>query len=137
MKCLYDRAKHLVTKPSVVTSEEKKHRSPALVSNGYPSSFLQKFTKTRTAPRTEPVEEVKSTAVLPYIQGVSEPLRRCLEQQGIGTVIKSDTTLRSHLVRPKNTVDPAKQDCVFCRISCELRGNREIYAGEDQRARQE
>ena len=100
MKCLYDRAKRLVTKPSVI-SEEKKHLSSVLVSNGYASSFVQKVTKTRTALRKEPVAEVKSTAVLPYIQGVSEPLRRFLEQQGIRTVFKSDTTLRSHLVRPK------------------------------------
>ena len=38
---------------------------------------------------------------------LSEPLYRCLEQQGIRTVFKSETTLRSHLVRPKDTVDPA------------------------------
>ena len=39
VKCLYDRAKHLTTKPSVI-SEEKKHLSWVLVSNGYPSSFV-------------------------------------------------------------------------------------------------
>ena len=33
VKCLYDRAKHLTTKPSV-NSEEKKHLSTVLVSNG-------------------------------------------------------------------------------------------------------
>jgi len=71
MKCLYDRAKHLVTKPSVIAGE-KKHLSSVLVSNGYPSSFVQKFTKARTTPRREPVVEFKSTAVLPYVQGVSE-----------------------------------------------------------------
>ena len=39
VKCLYERAKRLVTKPSVI-SEEKKHLSFVLVSNGYPFSFL-------------------------------------------------------------------------------------------------
>ena len=85
--------------------------------------------------RKEPVAEFKSTAVLPLVKGVSESLRRCLEQQGIRTVFKSETTLRSHLVRPRHTVDPAKQDGVVYRIPCEcgqvyigeLR-NREIYA---------
>ena len=115
VKCLYDRAKRLVTKPSVI-SAEKKHLSSVLVSNGYPSSFVQKISKARTAPKKEPVAEFKSTAVLPYVQGISEPLRRCLEQQGIHTVFKSETTLRSHLVRPKDTVDPAKQDGMVCRI---------------------
>jgi len=38
-KCLYDRAKHLTTKTSVI-SEEKKHLSSVLVSNGYPSSLI-------------------------------------------------------------------------------------------------
>ena len=53
VKCLYDRAKRLVTKPSII-SEEKKHLSSVLVSNGYPSSFVQKITKARTAPRKSP-----------------------------------------------------------------------------------
>ena len=45
VKCLYDRAKHLITTPSVI-SKEKKHLSSVLVSNGYPSSFIRKLTKT-------------------------------------------------------------------------------------------
>ena len=45
VKCLYERAKCLITKPSVI-SEEKKYLSSVLVSNGYPFSFLQKLTKT-------------------------------------------------------------------------------------------
>ena len=44
VKCLYERAKRLVTKPSVI-SEEKTHLSSVLVSNGYPFSFLQKVTR--------------------------------------------------------------------------------------------
>ena len=93
VNCLYDRAKRLATKPSVI-SAEKKHLSSVLVTNGYPSSFVQKISKAGTAPKKEPVAEFKSTAVLPNVQGVSEPLRRCLEQQGIRTVFKSETTLR-------------------------------------------
>jgi len=103
VKCLYDRAKRLVTKSSVI-SEEKKHLSSVLVSNGYPSSFVQKLTRTRkAAPRVKPETEFKSIAVLPYIKGVSEPLRRCLQQQGIRAVFKSDTTLRSPSIRLNKT----------------------------------
>ena len=61
-----------------------------------------------------------------YIRRVSEPLRRCLEQQGILTIFKSDTTLRSHLVRPEDTVDPAKQDDVVHRIPCKC---GKVYIG--------
>ena len=76
LKCLYDRAKHLVSEPSVI-SDEKKHLSSVLVSNRCPYSFVQNISKARIAHR----KEFKSTAISPYIQGVSEPLRRCLEQQ--------------------------------------------------------
>ena len=81
VKCLYERAKRLVTKPSVI-SEEKKHLSSVLVSNGYPFSFLQKLTKTgRPNDSTKPAIEFKATAVLPYVKGVSEQLRRSLQQK--------------------------------------------------------
>ena len=78
--------------------------------------------------------EFKSTAVLPWVKGVSESLRRCLEQQGIRTVFKSETTLRSHLVRPRHTVDPAKQDDVVYRIPCEC---GQVYIGETGRSMHE
>ena len=112
VKCLHVRAKHLTSKSSAI-SEEKKHLSSVLVSNGYPSSFVRKLTKTtRPTANKEPTQEFKSIAVLPYIKGVSEVLRRCLQQQGVRTVFKSGTTLRSHLVRPKDALELAKQDGV-------------------------
>ncbi|KAL9964643.1 hypothetical protein ACROYT_G028317 [Oculina patagonica] len=134
VKCLYERAKRLVTKPSVI-SKEKKHLSSVLVSYGYPFSFLQKITKTRK-PNTsaEPVAEFKSTAVLPYVKGLSEQLRRCLQQQGVRAVFKSETTLRSQLVRPKDAVDSTKQDGVVYRIPCEC---GKVYIGETGRPMQD
>ena len=78
----------------------------------------------------EPANEFKATAVLPYVKGLSEQLRRCLQQQGVRAVFKSETTLRSQLVRPKDAVDPAKQDGVFYRISCEC---SKVHIGETGR----
>ena len=48
------------------------------------------------------------------------------------TIYKSDTTLRSHLVRPKDTVDPAKQDSVLYRIPCERENDRDIRLARTQ-----
>ena len=48
----------------------------------------------------EQKDAVKATAVLPYVKGLSEQLRRCLQQQGVRAVSKSETRLRSQLVRP-------------------------------------
>jgi len=116
-------------------SEEKKHLSSVLVSNGYPSSFVRKLTKTtRPTANKEPMQEFKSTAVLHYIKGVSEVLHRCLQQQGIRTVFKSDTTLRSHLVWPKDALEPTKQDGVIYKIPREC---GKVYIGETGRAMQD
>ena len=90
--------------------------------------------QTRPTANKEPVQEFKSTAVLPYIKGVSESLCRRLQQQGIRTVFKSDTTLRSHLVRPEDTLEPTKQDGVVYKIPCEC---GKVYIGETGRAMQE
>ena len=74
-------------------------------------------------------------AVLPYVGTVSQTLRRCLEQHGIRTAFKSDTTLRNHLVRPKNPVPPGRRDGVVYRIPC---GEWDaVYIGETGRPVQE
>ena len=132
VKCLYERAKRLVTKPSVI-SEEKKHLSSVLV-------FL--FLSCRNLPRLEnqttlpnpPKSSKLLRAVLPYFKGLSEQLRRCLQQQGVRAVFKSEITVRSQLVRPKDAVGPAKQDGVVYRIPCEY---DMVYIGETGRSMQD
>ena len=65
---LYDRSKHLITKPSVI-SKEKKHLLSVLVSNGYPFSFVKNIMKSKKQTATkEPAPQIKSTAVLPYVE---------------------------------------------------------------------
>ena len=110
VNCLYERAKRLITKPFVI-SEEKRYLSSVLVSNGYPFSFLQKLTETgKPNNSAQPANEFKATAVLSYVKGLSQQLRRCLQQQGLRAVFESETTLRSQLVRPKDAVHPAIQE---------------------------
>ena len=112
--CLYDRAKHLRKPPDIL--EEKLTKA------------------TRPTANKEPTQEFKSTAVLPYIKGVSEVLRHCLKKQGVCTVFKSDTTLRSHLVRPKDAFEPTKKDGVTYKIPREC---DKVYIGETGRAMKE
>ena len=64
---------------------------------------------------------------------VSEQLRRCIQQQDVRAVFKSETTLRSQLVRPKDAVNLAKQDGVVYRIPCEF---GMVYIGETIRPMQ-
>lgn len=58
----------------------------------------------------EPTQEFKSTAVLPYMKGASEVLL-CLQRPGVCTVLKSGTSVGSHLVRHKGALK-TKQDGV-------------------------
>ena len=60
------------------------------------------------------------------LAGLSEQLRRCLQQHGVRALFKSETTLRSHLVRPKDAVEPTKQEGVVYKIRCEC---GEVYSG--------
>ena len=81
--------------------------------------YITSKSKNQLASNKEPTTEIKCTLVLPYVKGLYEPLHRCLEQHGIRSVFKSNTTLRSHLVRPKDAVDPRKQDGVVYGINYE------------------
>ena len=55
-------------------------------------SFLQELTKTgKPNNSAEQANEFKATAILPYVKGLSEQLRRCLQQQGVRAVFKSET----------------------------------------------
>ena len=96
---------------------------------------MQKLTKTgKPNNSAEPATEFKATAVLLYVKGLSEQLRHCLQQQGVRAVFKSETTLRSQLVRPKDAVDPAKKDGVVYRIPCEC---GKVYIRETGRPMQD
>ena len=111
VKCLYERTKHLTTKPSVI-SEEK---------------------KTRVTANKETVQEFKSTAVLLYIKGCirgSSPLPTTSRH----TVFEFETTLRSHLVRPKDALELTKQNGFVCKIPCEC---SKVYIGETGRSMRE
>ena len=132
VKCLYERAKRLVTKHYVISKE----KNTCLL---FLSLMVTLFLSCRKSPR--PGNRVallsprsKSTEVSHYVKGLSEQLRGCLQQQGIRAVFKSETTLRSHLVRPKDAVEPTKQDGVVYRIPCEC---GKVYIGETGRSMQD
>lgn len=52
--------------------------------------------------------EIKATAVLPFVEDLSEKLRCCIRLR-IHAIFKWETTLRLHLARPIEAVDLARQ----------------------------
>ena len=62
--------------------------------------------------------EKQTTVTLPYIQGLSEPIKRILEQLKVTVRFRPDSTLRKLLVRPKDPVLPTSLNSVVYRIPC-------------------
>ena len=67
-----------------------------------------------TGPAIQP-PEWKSTTVLPYIRGVSEPLTCILR---VRVCFKPFQTLRTLLSRPKNTIPDLQKSSVVYKIPC-------------------
>ena len=68
---------------------EKKHISQALCLNSYPKALIRNHPTRMQPPDTEE-PKWKSTAVLPYVRGVSESLRRILAPLKIRVCFKPD-----------------------------------------------
>ena len=66
-------------------------------------------------PRPHFIETTESsphmTITLPYVQGLSEPIRRVLEDLNIKVRFRPNCTLRQMLVKPKDAVPIPCKDC--------------------------
>jgi hypothetical protein len=63
-------------------------------------------------------ENNSSYAVLPYINGSTEPLKRLLKRYGIRTTTKPLRTLEQRFPSLKDRPLPEKQTNVVCKINC-------------------
>ena len=101
VKCPYDRASNIVNKPRC-TDTEKQHILSTVMSNGYSKCFIQRIVKNKRI-STKTFKEYRSTAFLPFIDGISQQLHRLLESQGIRTVFCSNVTIRNyHFMKENN-----------------------------------
>ena len=131
-RTLLHRAAHLPN-TNEGKQQEKHHVLDALRNNGYPKIFLDEVEK-RSGRKTEfvpsPEELVRmffenvepknnsSYAVLPYINGITEPLKRLLKRHDIRTTTKPLRTLEQHFPSPKDRPLPEKQTNVVYKINC-------------------
>ena len=115
---------------------EKEHVKSALWRCGYENwSFKRACTKKQQKVATE-TDSSKSTTkktfvVAPYVQRVSEKVKRVFSNYGISTCFKPYQTLRQLLVAPKDKTKVQEQSGVVYRIPCE--GCNKLYGGETKR----
>ena len=106
IRTLFHRADTVVTDPEDQLSE-KEHVKSALRRCGYENwSFKRACTKKqpKVAANTDSTKSTtnKTFVVAPYVQGVSEKVKRVFSSYGISTCFKPHQTLRQILVAPKD-----------------------------------
>ncbi|XP_068707249.1 uncharacterized protein [Montipora foliosa] len=108
------RAQTLVTENDDRTRETQ-HVKQALKMNNYPEWMLTiPHPKSTTEDTEEPQNEKKIYASTPYIKGISERLQRAFKSHEVTLIHKPVNSLRSQLVRVKDTtVNLKKCDTVY------------------------
>ena len=113
------------------------HLTVALRGNGYPSSFIHSAAAAR-APREEVTVEESTTqeeekpplALILYVAGVSECIKRACRNFNVRVVYRSGPTLHSLLTKVKDPLPVSKLSNVVYEIPCEC---RKVYLGETKR----
>ena len=72
-------------------------------------------------------EEKQPLAVIPYVSGVSERIRKACEKYNFNIVFKSGPTLRSLLTKVKDPLSKEKLAGVVYQIPCQC---GKVYVGE-------
>ena len=133
--------------------EEIKQVRTALQLNGYPNWVLNSSTNQNHATEhaKQPTEsgsanstsKTRSYAVqLPYVKGLTEPLRRIYKQYGASSYVRPSNTLRQQLVRAKDPIPKTRVTgpvyhilCLTCEADYVGETERSLKAGFDEHRR--
>ncbi len=144
VRSLFDRARNITLRKEDLRKEEE-HLTTTFRQNGYPLPFIHAISssiqKPSAPPEEEPdeepddeesqkEEEKQPLAVIPYVSGVSERIRKACEKYNLKVVFKSGPTLRSLLTRVKDPLPKEKLAGVVYQIPCQC---GKVYVGETQR----
>ena len=113
-------------------AEERKYVSNVLKANGYTKTFLHNCQKPVTSNST-PDERESATVfgVIPYIQGVTEPIKRILNSHNVKVAQKPFQTLGHIFAKPKDPVRKEQRADAIYSIPCNDCDNE--YIGQTKR----
>ena len=113
-------------------AEERKYVSNVLKANGYTKTFLRNCRRPVTTSST-PDEREPATgfAVIPYIQGVTEPIKRILNSHNVKVAQKPFQTLGHIFAKPKDPVTKEQRTDAIYSIPCNDCDNE--YIGQTKR----
>ena len=113
-------------------AEKRKYVSDVLKANGYTKAFLRNCQKPVTTSNT-PHERETATgfAVIPYIRGVTEPIKRILNSHNVKVAQKPFQTLGHIFAKPKDPVRKEQRADAIYSIPCNDCDNE--YIGQTKR----
>ena len=136
----------LSRKDEIVTEEEdkieeEKHIKQALRACKYPDWAINRVQKQlddkkqgiTPHKKQKEANNIKSRGqqTVPYVQGVSERIRRVMKKHGIETAFKPYQTLRNILVHPKDKLEDGKKCGIVYQVPC--LNCKKVYIGESGR----
>ena len=131
--CLMERARN-VSSSEEIFKKEKRHIQDTLQQNGYPKSFINKaiVRQEKRTRRKKETEKCKlEQATIPYVEGMSQEIRRLARLAGIRcTFFTPDTT--NNLYRVKDQLPTGTKTHAVYSITCGT--CQEEYIGETLRA---
>ncbi|KAI8519618.1 hypothetical protein Bbelb_028750 [Branchiostoma belcheri] len=134
IRTLFHRADTLITLAEA-RAKEHTHLKKALSKCGYQQWTFNKALKpsdsSKKTSRNSQLDRTKTVNIsIPYIQGVSEKIRRILHNYNIATNFKPCRTLRQMLFHPKDKLKNCVKSDVIYRLKCEDHQCKETYIGE-------
>ncbi|CAH1239264.1 HTR6 [Branchiostoma lanceolatum] len=129
---------NIITSDTAKTDEHR-HLRGALGKCGYQRWTFNKALKpsdqSKKTPKCTPLtNRNKANITIPYVQGVSEKLRRIFQNFNIATNFKPQSTLRQRLVHPKDRPRKGSKADVIYRLKCEEPNCNNTYIGETSRS---
>ena len=113
-------------------AEKRKYVSDVLKANGYTKTFLRNCQKPVTTRSTlDEREPATAFVIIPYIQGVTEPIKRILNSHNVKVAQKPFQTLGHIFAKPKDPVTKEQRTDAIYSIPCNDCDNE--YIGQTKR----
>ena len=101
---LYSRANNIISDENK-KMQEFHHVSDIIKSNGFPSHKRSFSFKPNSISSQQSTQQFEGFASIPYVQGISELIKRILAKVGIGVGMKPHFTLSSIFQKPKDPIN--------------------------------
>ena len=134
---LFKRAKEL-SSDAGCRSKEEAYIGRTLGWNGYPRRFVRRTAmgchRKKSGEEEREEDKPTATATIPYVGGVSEPIKRMLEKVNVRVRLRPCGTLRQFLMKPKDRVPIEERTGVVYRVTC--KDCPKTYVGQSGRTLQ-